>query len=93
MKNIIDSGHASGKWVGMCGEMAADPSFTMVLLGLGLNEFSVSPVQIPKIKKIIRSSSFLEAKALVAEILQSPDNEAIIKKIRMQELKSQTNQA
>jgi len=92
LKNIIDSGHAAGKWVGMCGEMAADPSFTMVLLGLGLNEFSVSPVQIPKIKKIIRNISLLEAKALVADILLSPDNETIIKKIKMQELKGQANQ-
>lgn len=93
LKNIIDSGHAAGKWVGMCGEMAADPSFTMVLIGLGLNEFSVSPVQIPKIKKIIRSISLLEAKALVADILLSPDNETIIKKIKMQELKGQATQA
>ena len=93
LKNIIDSGHAAGKWVGMCGEMAADPSFTMVLIGLGLNEFSVSPVQIPKIKKIIRSISLLEAKALVADILVSPDNETIIKKIKMQELRGQANQA
>ena len=93
LKNIIDSGHAAGKWVGMCGEMAADPSFTMVLLGLGLNEFSVSPVQIPKIKKIIRNISLLEAKALVADILQCPDNETIIKKIKMQELRGQSYQA
>ncbi len=65
----------------------------MVLIGLGLNEFSVSPVQIPKIKKIIRSISLLEAKALVADILLSPDNETIIKKIKMQELKGQATQA
>ena len=93
LKNIIDSGHAAGKWVGMCGEMAADPSFTMVLIGLGLNEFSVTPVQIPKIKKIIRKISLLEAKALVADILQCPDNETIIKKIKMQDLRGQSYQA
>jgi phosphoenolpyruvate-protein phosphotransferase len=87
LKSIIDAGHNAGKWVGMCGEMAADPSFTMVLAGLGLNELSVSPVQISKIKKIVRSFSLLEAKALVAEVLQSPDSETAIKKVRSQELR------
>jgi phosphotransferase system enzyme I (PtsI) len=93
LKNIIDSGHAAGKWVGMCGEMAADPNYAIVLLGLGLNELSVSPVQIPKIKKIIRNTSFLEAKALVADILQSPDTETILKKLKMHELRGNSAQS
>ena len=87
LKNIIDAGHNAGKWVGMCGEMAADPSFTTVLIGLGLNELSVSPVQIPKVKKIIRGISLLEAKTLVQDILCSLDNEAVIEKIRRREYK------
>jgi phosphotransferase system enzyme I (PtsI) len=87
LKMIIDAGHNAGKWVGMCGEMAAEPAFTMVLLGLGLNEFSVSPVQVPKIKKIIRSISLLEAKALVQEILDSKETDEIYRKIRSHEFK------
>jgi phosphotransferase system enzyme I (PtsI) len=87
LKSIVDAGHNAGKWVGMCGEMAADPSFTMVLSGLGLDELSVSPVQIPKIKKIIRSTSLFEARALVQDILNSPDNETVLAKIKRREYK------
>ncbi len=90
LKMIIDSGHNAGKWVGMCGEMAADPNFTMVLVGLGLNEFSVSPAQVPKIKKIIRNISLLEAKALVQEIFASSDRETILQKIKRREFKGST---
>ena len=87
LKTIVDASHNAGKWVGMCGEMAADTSFTMVLVGLGLNEFSVSPAQVPKIKKIIRNISLLEAKALVTEILNSTEREVIIQKIKRREFK------
>jgi phosphotransferase system enzyme I (PtsI) len=87
LKMIIDAGHNAGKWVGMCGEMAADPSFTMVLIGLGLNELSVSPVQIPKVKKTIRGVSLADAKLLVEDLLQSPDNETVLKKLKTHELK------
>ncbi|MCX5782054.1 MAG: phosphoenolpyruvate--protein phosphotransferase [Elusimicrobia bacterium] len=88
LKTIIDAGHYAGKWVGMCGEMAGDPSFTMILIGLGLDEFSVSPVQVPKIKKIIRSISLKDSKELANDILTSPDKNSIQEKIRKKELKS-----
>ncbi len=68
LKNIIDSAHAAGKNVGMCGEMAGDPLYTVILLGLGLDEFSMSAVQIPKVKKIIRNVSKAEAKKLVEQL-------------------------
>ncbi|MDD2523250.1 MAG: phosphoenolpyruvate--protein phosphotransferase [Endomicrobiia bacterium] len=70
LKTIIDAGHAAGKEVGMCGEMAGDPTYSVVLLGLGLDEFSMSAAQIPKIKKIIRNVSKIEAKELVDELLK-----------------------
>ena len=68
LKNIIDSAHSAGKNVGMCGEMAGDPLYTVILLGLGLDEFSMSAVQIPKVKKIIRNISKAEAKKLVEQL-------------------------
>lgn len=70
LKMIIDSAHAAGKNVGMCGEMAGDPAYTVVLLGLGLDEFSMSAVQIPKVKKIIRSVSKSDAKSLIQQLLK-----------------------
>ena len=87
LKTIIDAGHNAGKWVGMCGEMAGDPSFIKVLLGMGLDEFSVAAVQIPKIKKITRSLTMLEAKELVSDIFSSDDNESIADKIKKHEFK------
>jgi len=55
IKHVIDAGHAAGLWVGMCGEMAGEPALALWLLGIGLDEFSTSPVQVPLIKKVIRS--------------------------------------
>ena len=52
----------------MCGEMAGDPLYTVILLGLGLDEFSMSAVQIPKVKKIIRNISKEESKKLVEQL-------------------------
>jgi len=50
----IDGAHAKGKWVGLCGEMAGDPLASVVLLGLGLDEFSMAASSIPQIKEILR---------------------------------------
>ena len=54
IKQTIDAGHAKGKWVGMCGELAGMPKAIPVLLGLGLDEFSMNPHAIPQAKHLIR---------------------------------------
>ncbi len=69
IKNIIDIGHKSNLNVGMCGEMAGDPIFTLILLGMGLDEFSMPSVMIPEIKHIIRSVSMPEAESISREAL------------------------
>jgi len=79
IKRIIDAGHQVGKHVGMCGEMAADPSFTKLLLGMGLNEFSMSPLSIPKIKKIVRSTSLTTARELANQVLATSKEEEVNK--------------
>ena len=83
IKNIIDAGHSKGIWVGMCGEMAGEPKFTPLLLGLGLDEFSVPAPSLLKIKKVVRSVRYDEAKSLVAEALTlytGRDIEALVSK-------------
>jgi len=69
IRNVINAAHDNGIWVGLCGEMAGDPVFTMLLLGMGLDEFSMSPQVIPEIKRIIRSITLKEAQELTREIM------------------------
>mgnify|MGYP001572633279 FL=1 len=69
VKHIIEGGHAAGLWVGMCGEMAGEPALALWLLGIGLDEFSVSPVQVPVIKKIIRAVEHRTAQTIAQEAL------------------------
>ena len=72
IKQVIDASHAEGKWTGMCGELAGDERATMLLLGMGLDEFSMSAISIPRIKKIIRNANFDDAKALAEQALAQP---------------------
>jgi len=72
IKQVIDASHAEGKWTGMCGELAGDERATLLLLGMGLDEFSMSAISIPGIKKIIRNTNFGDAKALAEEALAQP---------------------
>ena len=69
LKAVIDAGHAKKIWVGICGEMSGDPIFTPVLVGLGMDEISTSPVMVPEIKKIVRSITYAEAQELAKYVL------------------------
>ena len=72
IKQVIDASHAEGKWTGMCGELAGDEKATLLLLGMGLDEFSMSAISIPRIKKSIRNVNFHDAKELADSALQQP---------------------
>ncbi|MDZ7315272.1 MAG: phosphoenolpyruvate--protein phosphotransferase [candidate division KSB1 bacterium] len=67
---VIQKAHEQGVWVGMCGEMAGDPLVTMILIGMGLDEFSVSPGSLPYIKEIIRNVSVEECEEMVAQLFE-----------------------
>lgn len=69
IKNVIQNGHKEGIWVGMCGEMAGDIVMTIILLGLGLDEFSTSPIATPEIKRIVRAVNMSQAKDIAEEAL------------------------
>ncbi|EEG86043.1 phosphoenolpyruvate-protein phosphotransferase [Proteus penneri ATCC 35198] len=72
IKQVIDASHAEGKWTGMCGELAGDERATLLLLGMGLDEFSMSAISIPRIKKVIRNANYDDAKALAEQALAQP---------------------
>ncbi len=68
IREVVGAGHRAGIEVGICGEMAAEPAYILILLGLGLDELSMTPFYIPRVKKILRSSSYEEAKQLLDEV-------------------------
>ncbi|WGE35324.1 phosphoenolpyruvate-protein phosphotransferase PtsI [Actinobacillus genomosp. 1] len=72
IKQVIDASHAEGKWTGMCGELAGDVRATALLLGMGLDEFSMSAISVPHVKKLARSINYADAKALADEALAQP---------------------
>ena len=72
IKQVIDASHAEGKWTGMCGELAGDENATILLLGMGLDEFSMSAISVPRIKKLIRNVNYQDAKHLAEKALQQP---------------------
>ncbi|THB65389.1 MAG: phosphoenolpyruvate--protein phosphotransferase [Spirochaetaceae bacterium] len=74
---IIKNAHANAIPVAMCGEMASDPLAALILLGLGLDEFSMGAVAIPEVKQIIRSVTLLEAEELVGTIMDMKTHEEI----------------
>ena len=69
IKQVIDAAHANGKWVGLCGEMAGELLAIPILLGLGLDEFSMNPPAIPFAKQLIRSISFEHAQQVAQTAL------------------------
>lgn len=69
-KRIVDEGHKNKIWVGICGEMAADPAMCFILLGMGLDEISASPAVVPRVKNVVRNLSYRDAAAFVDEIMQ-----------------------
>ena len=64
IKNITDSAHKAGIAVGVCGEMAGEPEYALILLGLGLDQLSMNALSILKVKKVIRSIKYSEAKEI-----------------------------
>ena len=70
IKRAIDAAHERGIKACVCGELAGDPAATAILLGLGLDEFSMNAPSIPRIKEIIRGTSLKSCKALAHEVMR-----------------------
>ena len=77
LRQVADAGRAQKIRVAICGEMAGDPFYTAVLMGLGLEELSMSPYSIPRIKRMIRMIDLGEARTLADRLLGVPTGSEI----------------
>ncbi|MGE7696457.1 phosphoenolpyruvate--protein phosphotransferase [Lysinibacillus sp. NPDC094177] len=82
VKMVIDAAHKEKKWVGMCGEMAGDEYAVPLLLGLGLDEYSMSATSILKIRSIIKNLSVADMQTLATEALQLATSDEILDKVK-----------
>ena len=70
IERTVEAAHAHGKWVGLCGELGADPVAVPILVGLGLDELSVNVPAIAQVKSQVRALSFADARAIAARALR-----------------------
>lgn len=82
IKMVIDASHKEGKWTGMCGEFAGEKEATTLLLGMGLDEFSMSAISIPVIKDYICKLSFEEAQKVAEEALSKTTADEVAEVLR-----------
>jgi phosphotransferase system enzyme I (PtsI) len=69
ISQVVSIGRKNGVRVAMCGEMAGEPAYTLILLGLELDELSMTPSAIPRVKRIIRSATLKESKILLEKVM------------------------
>ncbi|MHC4431642.1 MAG: phosphoenolpyruvate--protein phosphotransferase [Planctomycetota bacterium] len=81
IKATIDGAQAAGIEISLCGEMASEPKYTMLLLGLGLRTLSLTPQMIPDIKKIIRSVTLAECEQLAEAALAAGSAEQVLESL------------
>ncbi len=79
VKTVIENGHKAGIWVGMCGEVAGDPKLIPILIGMGLEEFSMSPISILKARWIIKNITQQEMKEMAEKVINLPTAEEVEK--------------
>lgn len=70
IRGVVQSARQANIPVAICGEMAADPAYALILLGLGLDEFSMNPISIPKVKKVFRKVRYQEIRSFVEQLFQ-----------------------
>ncbi|HOU77708.1 MAG TPA: phosphoenolpyruvate--protein phosphotransferase [Syntrophales bacterium] len=69
IRKVVEIGHRAGIPVAMCGEMAGDPAYTMILLAMEIDELSMNPLAIPKVKEIIRATTLKESRQLMKKVM------------------------
>ncbi|MFZ2353538.1 phosphoenolpyruvate--protein phosphotransferase [Paucilactobacillus nenjiangensis] len=79
IKQVIDTAHAEGKWAGMCGEMAGDQIAVPILMGLGLDEFSMSATSMLQTRSLMKRLNTADVKTLADKALELETNEEVQK--------------
>ncbi len=82
IKHVVDVAHEKGIKVFMCGEMASDPIYIPVLLGLGLDELSMNPQSIPAVKSMVRSLNIKDIKRFMKDMLKQTSAAAVMKLVQ-----------
>ena len=82
IRHTVEIGHEHGIWTGVCGEMGGNPLLAPLLIGLGVDEFSVNPPAVPLVKDVIRSVRFAQAEELAQAALRSVSAEEIMEACR-----------
>jgi phosphocarrier protein FPr len=79
---VVEASHQAGKWTGICGELGGDPEATAILVGLGVDELSLNPAGIPRIKSIIRNLTIDTAHTLASQALKCKTSAEVRQLIR-----------
>jgi phosphoenolpyruvate-protein kinase (PTS system EI component) len=79
---VADAAHARSKWVGVCGELAGEPLAAPILVGLGVDELSMNPPAVPRIRKIIRAIEYASARVLAQTVLELETADAVRTHVR-----------
>lgn len=82
VKHVIDAAHQEGKWVGMCGEMAGETLAAPLLLGLGLDEFSMSATSVLDQRKLIKNLSKAEMEILASQAINCGTMEEVVELVK-----------
>ena len=80
---VVQASHQAGKWTGICGELGGDPEATAILVGLGVDELSLNPAGIPRIKSILRDLTMEESRSLAQEALRCQTSAEVRQLVRM----------
>jgi phosphoenolpyruvate-protein kinase (PTS system EI component) len=82
IKEVVEASHNAGKWTGICGELGGDPEATAILVGLGVDELSLNPAGIPRIKSILRDLTMDRARALAESALRCETSAEVRRMLR-----------
>jgi phosphoenolpyruvate-protein kinase (PTS system EI component) len=82
ISQVVEASHQAGKWTGICGELGGDPEATAILVGLGVDELSLNPAGIPRIKSIIRDLTLETSRTLASQALQRKTSNEVRQLVR-----------